>query len=591
MPMRLVPWPSRIALMRAALGFATVAGVTGLIDRPSAPQASAQTQTAPALLLTLAATAEEASTTVALGPDSGGLTIGLTVENSAGADLTDLRVRAPQPQMTTITSSSISRTGERPGTTDRDALLWSGLTLRRGERVTFTYRVSPAPGADGAQIFRDAVVTPEITWNRPTAGRANVPLGGLRLNGLWGEAGLRRTVLPSGLTLFTRERPDSPTVSIRIGVRAGSRDEDDTTSGGSHWLEHAHFLGTTKRDNLDLEIEAIGGDSNASTGWEATDYWYLVPADEFDLAIDVLADQMINSTFRPERFEREKRVVFEELKLRNDSPSTRAFDEFINLVFQVSPLRRHPAGTIESVQSIPIPTILAYRQARYLTGNMAIATSGKLRHDETVDKIQRAFAGLTVGPRAVRPPTPEPPETTQRRLDVGDGNQLAEIALGWSAPGDTHADAPVMAIIEDILGETGRRLAEDIRDRRAVATSVDPSYFGFSDAGAFMISASTRPERSETVIDLILAQVRRLREGDVTDEEVQASVRAIAGRQALDDESNQRQTGRARDEVSGVLESSAEYVARLKRVTAADVQRVARQWMDLDNKTLIVVRA
>jgi predicted Zn-dependent peptidase len=579
--------------MRAALGFATVAGVTGLIDRVPSPQASAQTQASSAVRVTLAAMGEEASNAVTTGPESGGITIQLMLENRGGEDLTDLRVRAPLPGRTTLTASSLGRPGNRAASPDgQGGLLWSGLALRRGERLgPFSFRVAPQPGTGGAEIFREAVVSPVIAWTRPSAGGAAVPLGGVQLNGLWGEAGLRRWVLPSGLTVFTRERPDSPTVSIRLAIRAASRDEDDTTSGGSHWLEHAHFLGTTTRENLDLEIEAVGGDSNASTGWEATDYWYLVPAEEFDLAIDVLADQMINSTFRAERFDREKRVVFEELKLRNDSPSTRSFDEFINLVFQVSPLRRHPAGTIESVQNIPISTILAYRQARYVTGNMAIAASGNLRHDETVAKIERAFAGLPLGPRGVRPATPEPPQTTPRRLDVGEGSQLAEIALGWPAPGDLHADAPAMAIIEDILGETGRRLAEDIRDQRALATSVDPSYFGFSDAGAFMISASTRPDRSETVIDLMLAQVRRLRDGDVTDQEVQASVRAIAGRQALQDESNQSQTSRARAEVSGVLESSAEYVARLKRVTAAEVQRVARQWLDPVNNTLIVVRA
>jgi predicted Zn-dependent peptidase len=349
-------------------------------------------------------------------------------------------------------------------------------------------------------------------------------------------------------------------------------------------------LGTRTRENLDLEIEAVGGDYNASTGWEATDYWNLVPGDQFEIALDVLADQMINSTFDRTKFDRERRVVFEELKLRNDSPSVRAFDEFINLVFRASPLRRHPAGTIESVQAIPVETILAYRERHYVTGNMAVAASGDLRHDDAVNKIERSMAGLRVGPRQARASVAEPVQASPRRLEVGDGSQIAEIALGWPAPGDLHADSPAMTVIEDLLGESGRRLAEEIRDRRALATSVEPGYFAFSDAGAFMISASTRPERTEQVVDLILAEVRNLRDGRVTDDDVRASIRAIAGRQALDEESNRRQTGRARAEVSGTLESWDEYMARLRRVTAADVQRVARHWMDLENNTRVIVR-
>jgi predicted Zn-dependent peptidase len=392
------------------------------------------------------------------------------------------------------------------------------------------------------------------------------------------------------LTLLTRERPDSPTVAIRLAAAAGSRDETATTRGGSHWLEHAHFLGTAKRASLDVELDSVGGQSNASTGWEWTDYWYLVPAEDFDLALDLLSDQMLNSTFPQEAFDRERFVVAEELKRRDDDPQIRAFDEFINSVFTVSPLRQHPSGTIESVQSIPIQTILAYKAQRYVSGNMAIAVSGNIRHDETVAKIAQAFASVPRGPRLVRPAAPEPPETQPRRRLVGDGDTLAEIRLGWPAPGSEDPDAPAMTVLDDILGTTGRRLTEEIRDRRALATSADSDYFDFSDAGALMLSATTQPASSDQVISLILEQVQGLRGGNVTEADVQASLREIGGRQAISDESNLQQTGRARTEVSVPLESWEEYMTRLRTVTAADVQRVANKYLDPQNYTLVIVR-
>jgi predicted Zn-dependent peptidase len=309
------------------------------------------------------------------------------------------------------------------------------------------------------------------------------------------------------------------------------------------------------------------------------------------VALDVLADQLLHSTFLQERFDRERLVVFQELKQRDDTPSVRAFDEFINLVFRVSPLRRHPSGTIDSVQAIPISTILSYRAARYISGNMAIAASGNIRHDEAVAKIEAAFADLQRGPRAERPPVPEPPHAAIERREIGDGTRSAEIRLGWSAPGDDHPDSPAMFILNDLLDATGRRLAEEIRDRQGLASSVGSDYLPFSDAGALMLSASTSADRVDEVVNLMQAQIQRLREGDVTDEEVQASLRANAGRRALEEEPNQNQTERADTEVSGTLDSFAEYEARLGSVTAADVQRVAQTYLGPNNYVLIIVRS
>lgn len=578
-----------LLLLASALAGLAPASSAGLAAAPTAEQAPLT-----GLLMGLAATAEvEEPGARAARP--AGLVLQITLENRTGRDVAGMQVRAPVPAGARVSESWLGRRGQNPGTVRGPAVSWEGLSARMGERLgPFVYRVVPEAGADGARIFREAAMEPAVTWGRPSVGRASLPLaGGLRLNGLWGEGSLRRTVLPTGLTVFTRDRPDSATVSVRLAVRAASRDEDDITAGGSHWLEHAFFLGTTTREDLDGEIDAVGGVSNASTGWEATDYWYRVPADQFDLALEVLADQMLNSTFPREAFDRERQVVFEELKLRNDTPSFRVFDEFINLVFRVSPLRRHPAGTIESVQSIPIETILSYKDRHYVAANMAIAVAGNIRHDEAVAKIERAFAALPRGSRHVRPRTPEPVQTERRVriVEMGDANQLAEIQIGWPTPGDDHPDSPALVILEDVLGATGRRLAEEIRDRRALATSVDVSYLLFSDAGALMIEATTQPDRAQEVIDLILAEVRRIREGGLTDEEVRASLRAMAGRQALLEESNHRQTARAQIEVSGILDSWEEYMARLRPVSAADVSRVARTHLDLENYTLVIVRA
>lgn len=556
---------------------------------------------APGFLLTMSGTAQHPDPD---NPAAGSLLVQLTLDRDPESTVSGLSISVPLPPHTGVRGAPArarilaSRDGRR------QALAWNGISIGPGERLgPLSFELVPATGEDGAGVFRDAAIEPLITWSDPrggyqpspqsASGRRGGPTGALRLNGLWGEDQLRRTLLPNGLTVFTRERPDTRTVSVRMAVRAGSRDEDEVTRGGSHWLEHAHFLGTTTRSGslLDAEISAVGAQSNASTGFEHTDYWHLVPAEHFELAIEVLADMMLNSTFPPDAFERERLVVFEELKTREDTPRTLASDEFIRLVFQVSPLAQHPAGTIESVQSIPIETILAYRDQHYVTGNMAIAVVGAIRHDDAVASVATAFAGLPRGGSHLRPSTPEPVQAARRTAEIGAGAGVAEVRLGWPAPGDFHPDSAAMAIVDDLLGTTGRRLSEEIRDRRALATSVGPSYFAFSDAGAFMVAASTRPELVGRVVELVLAEIERLRAGEVTEHDIQASLRATAGQRSLADELNQAQTRRAVGEVIGNLESYAEWLARLRRVTPADVQRVAREYLDPENYTLVVVRA
>lgn len=561
-----------LALLLPSLGLAQVT-----ID-PSGPPARVE--------VTLSATAELPDET----EPPGSLLIQISLANKADTDVGPLTLRAPIPGNVEVIDSWVMEPGTLPADATGGELIWTVPMLEAGEVLgPFAYRVAPQADQDGAVIFRGATVTPQVAT--PTG--VDLVVYPLRLNGLWGERGLRRTVLPTGLTIFTVQRPDSQTVAMRVGVRAGSRDEDDVTSGGSHWLEHGHFLGTVRRpgSRIDDESAIAGAQSNASTGWEATDYWYVFPANRFAQALDLLSDQMLNSTFLQEAFDNERPVVFEELKMRNDSPSIRAFDEFINAVFQVSPLRRHPAGTIESVTSIPIPTILDYRAQHYTAENMTIAVSGGIQHDEAVAEIEQAFADLPQGPRWERPPVAEPVQTSRRVIEVGSGSRTAEIRLGWPTPGDDNDDSAAIFVLDDILGDTGRRLTEEIRDRRALASAVGATYLDFADAGAYMLAASTRPDLVDQVIDLLLEQIRRVRDGDVSAEDIRVSLRAMAGRRALEQETNRAQTGRAVLEVSGELDSYDEYLARLSQVTPDDIQRVARTYFDLQNFTLVVVRS
>jgi uncharacterized repeat protein (TIGR01451 family) len=523
-------------------------------------------------------------------PDAGqDLLVQITIENPGATPLSGVSVGAQVPPGAHVTGSWLGQPGQTPGSVQNGTISWSGQRLDAGAKSgAFAYRLVPDLTDGGSTVFLKAVVQPQVSWNGAKATASAQPLP---LNGIWGEDGLRRTVLPTGLTIFTQERPDTPTVALRLAARAGSRDEDASSCGGSHWLEHAHFLGTESRpDNqaVGRAIQAVGGEFNAQTGWEATNFWDLVPADKFTVAVDVLSDQMLHSTFLPDAFEREKQVIIQEIKGRADSPSTHAFDDFMDLVFHTSPLRQSPAAT-SCLLTLPVNTILQYRAQHYVTGGIAIAASGDLRHDEAVAAIAKAFSGLPVGQAFPRQAVPEPVETDMRVKLDGPGGSTATVRIGWPVAGINDPDWAPMLILSDILGDTGSRLAQATHDDLIFASGVGADYLDFSDAGALMLSASTDLTEVEPLSAAFLVEVQKIRDGGVSDADVQAAIKAVAGQRALSSELNLDQTDRATADVSGTLESYDEVLARLAAVQPADVQRVAQTYLDPGAYSLVIL--
>jgi len=573
-------------LKQFGLRFALLlAASAALLGRASARRADAGAAVAPTLTdlqVTVSATTEDAGCSYPAG-----LLIQIGLANQTGAAIAAASLQSPIPPNAHVADSWSVTEGQGQGEVGSQIIAWPAIQIPAGGQIgPFAYLVAPDAGQDGATIFAGASIQPHLAGL--PSGAAMMPV--LPLNGLWGEESLRRTVLPSGLTIFTQERPDTPTVALQLADRSGSRDEDSTTCGASYWLEHGHFLGTTTKPDsqaVSRPILSVGGEFNASTGWESTQFWYLVPADKFDVAVDTLSDQMLNSTYPSGPFKQEQQILTQEIKLRSDDPSVHAFDQFIKLVFQTSPLRHSPAD-IDCLPAMSNDTVFAFLKQHYVTGNIAIAASGNLDHDDAVAKIASAFAGLPVGQREVRPPVAEPIENQPRLTESGDPSATATIRIGWPVAGEDSPDWAPMTLVADILGSVGERMAQVVHDTHAVGTQIDASYLDYSDAGALMLSATAPADQATTVTQLLLGQVQRLRDGDLTDADVQAAVTATAGAKAVSTELNLDQAGRATDDVAGTLQSYDEILARLQTVTAADIQRVAQQYLDPANYSLAV---
>jgi zinc protease len=406
------------------------------------------------------------------------------------------------------------------------------------------------------------------------------------------EPGVYRATLPNGILVVTRERPNAEVAAISVFLRGGSRDEDPATIGAAHFMEHMYFQGTPLRPNqgvVSAPIQERGGWLNASTGWEGIGFQATVPNHAFDVALDVVADILVNSTFPASAVDKERQVVLEELNRRLNDPLVAAFDLFAETVFANHPTRQLPIGNRTTLNNTTRETLVQFRDRFFRASNMVVAVVGNLRHEEVEAKVAAAFAGMASGPPPVWTPAPRP--ATERRVERRSvGARQAQVMLGWITSGYDSPDRYVFDVLTAALGSGGQRLAADLRDRQGLVTRVEPYNWTMTDIGTWMILVASEPTRVDAAVAGILAEVRRLRDEPLSATELAEAQAYVRGSRRRDLE---RSVDQANDLAEGIAlgyyEPIDSYLARIAAVTPADVQRVARAYLDPDTYTLVVL--
>ena len=402
-----------------------------------------------------------------------------------------------------------------------------------------------------------------------------------------------RTNLPNGMVVLTRERPYADVTAISISVGGGSRHERDETVGAAHFMEHMFFQGTPTRPSVDAvfgPVSARGGWMNAYTSFENINFQAVVKNDDFDLALDTLSDMLLNSLFAADKIDKERQVVLEELIRGKNDPRRYAVELFFKNVWQGHPAQNLPIGSRETLNNSDRAVLTTFRDENFLASNMVTAVVGNQRHDDVVARIQAAFEAMPTGPRPEYLVAPFPAARSRTVEETAAGSQV-QIALGVPAPGVNHRDTYPLDVMSSIMGEVGRRLVGEIRDKRGLASSVGSSYSTLSDVGCWWAMVGTSPANEAQVIELVLEQIRRIRDERISDEELANAKSYIEGRAVLGLQTSMSFAQYLADrEVIGVEPPLAEYLRRVSSVTIDDVSRVAATYLDPENYTLVLLR-
>ena len=399
-----------------------------------------------------------------------------------------------------------------------------------------------------------------------------------------------REVLDTGLRLITESMPQVRSVTIGVWLTRGSRHESDEQGGIAHFVEHMLFKGTDTRSAEDIAqaIDSIGGQLDAFTAKEYAGYYIKVLDEHLPLAVDLLSDIVMHPAFVEEEVGREKKVILEEIKMVEDTPDDLVHELFTQHFWEGHPLGRPILGSKETVEAFTGRSLREYfrRRVRRAEHDRLGGGQPRARLRSAISSAARSATLATNGESiAQRPPTGQAIRSAARTKEL----EQSHICLGTNSYPQNHDDRYVSYILNSVLGGSmSSRLFQNVREKRGLAYSVFSGMSAYRDAGNMTIYAGCAADAVEEVIDLSVEELRGLKRTPVPDDELKRAKDHLKGSLMLSLENTaSRMSHLARQEIYFDRHFSLdETLAGVQRVTAADIQRVARDL--LSNGSLAV---
>ena len=390
-----------------------------------------------------------------------------------------------------------------------------------------------------------------------------------------------KTTLDNGVRVVTGPMTGVKSASLILYYGVGSRFEDPTYQGVSHFLEHMLFKGTERRPDplmISQAIESVGGILNAATGRESTNYWAKVPSTHFPLAFDVLADIVCNSVIDADELNKERNVIVEEIRSVFDTPEDLVHDVIDEAIWGTQSVGRPIAGTEETVGAIDQATMADFWKRNYRPERLVVAAAGDLTHDDVVTLAEQHLGALAAeGPADESEPSASDQEDVRITLIERDTEQ-AHLCVGLPALPYSTERRYVQGTIEAILSSgMSSRLFQEIREKRGLVYSVYGYFRPYEDVGQGVVYAGTDLERVEEAISAIIGELRKLRDEGVPEDELERTKELRKGRLLMGFEDSRSVASwlGSQELTYGEIRTPEEVMARIEAVTAADVKELA----------------
>ena len=403
---------------------------------------------------------------------------------------------------------------------------------------------------------------------------------------------IRKEVFSNSLVLATERMTNIRSVALGVWLRQGSRHETEEENGISHFIEHLLFKGTETKTakEIALIVDSVGGQMDAFTTKEYTCFYFKVLDEHLDVAVDLLADIVRHPKFVPDEIEKERKVIYEEIKMVEDTPDELVYDLFTASFWRGHPLGRPIQGTLETVSRMGHELLLRYFRGAYQPRNLLITAAGNLDHDRLARSLREAFE--PIGNRAM--PVPVTPPSSRSEIVVREKKELGQLHLCLGVPCYRMGDDRRYQehVLNTVLGGTmSSRLFQKIREDRGLVYSVFSSVNTFLDTGSLMVYAATSPESGREVVRLVLEEFRRLKDEPVGEKELRLAKDHLKGSLMLSlESSSSRMSNLARQEFYfGRQFTVNEILEGIEAVTAEEVLDISRALLQPDACTVALL--
>jgi predicted Zn-dependent peptidase len=401
----------------------------------------------------------------------------------------------------------------------------------------------------------------------------------------------RKDQLPNGIRVVTEAMPHVRSVAVGIWVETGSRVEPEERGGISHLIEHLVFKGTTTRsaEQIAGAIDSVGGQMDAFTAKEHTCFYVSVLDEHLALAVDLLTDILMHPLFAAPDIEKEKAVVFQEIKMVEDTADDLVHDLFAERVWAGHPLGRPILGRWDVVRALERDVILKHFEEEYAPGRIVIAAAGHLEHARVVDLFASRFNGFG---RSLASRETAPPHLHAGVHLVHKPLEQVQLVVGFPGIPETAPERYALYVLNDVIGGSmSSRLFQEVRERQALAYSIHSGLQSYHDTGLFYVYAGTDPLNFAKVVKALMKELGALKKDGVRPEELTRAKEHLKGSLMLSLESTSSRMNRlAKQELRfGTFFSLDEMLHAIESVQPSEVQALISHILDDDQLSLLAL--
>ncbi len=405
-------------------------------------------------------------------------------------------------------------------------------------------------------------------------------------------APVQKVILDNGLTILVREDHSAPVVTAQAWCRAGSITEGKQMGAGlSHVLEHMLFKGTTTRGVAQIaqEVEDKGGYINAYTSYEQTVYYINIPAENWQTAVDILADCMMNATIPEDELRKEKEVILREMAMNVDDPVRRSNRILWATAYITHPYRHPVIGYPDIYNKITRDDVVAYYKKFYVPNNLVFVVVGDIKAAEVIAHIRTLTKGFKMGAIEPLQLSAEPPQLSTRERHEEMPVNISRLHLAWHIPAITHPDVYPLDVLAIIAGQ-GRssRLYRIVRQEKGLVHTIECGAYTPSYPGLFEVEATTDPDKRDAAIAAIRAEMTRFAHEPVTDAEFRKAIKTVISNHY---EKLKTMEGQASDLAHNFILTGDPnfgdiYLDNIRKVRPEDIRRVAQLYLTDNNLTI-----